>query len=358
MTLILSNDDVEQLLSMPDCIAALEEAYRELAAGRGITRQRSDCITPTSYSEDAVYGLKSMDGVVPKLGVGAIRINSDIVTNPKIGNTQRRVKVPAAPGNRYVGLVLLFSTHNGEPLAIFPDGVLQHIRVGATNGLGVKYMARANAKTIGILGTGWQAETQLTAACAVRNIESIRCFSPTKANRESFAARMSETLGIPVTAVDQPEDAVGDVDIAMCGSNSIDPIFFKKWIRPGMHISSIKKPEIEPEAILAADRVAVHTHDTAPILVVAEGAKFQEESKGRAWNAAKNLDFKSYPTLPDLIAGRAVGRKADTEVTCFLNNLGLGYQFAAAGSVIYKRAKERGVGHDLPTDWFTETVHP
>jgi len=74
MTLILSNDDVEQLLTMPDCIAALEEAYLDLAEGRGVSRTRSDCITPTSHSPEAVYGLKSMDGVVPRLGVGAIRL--------------------------------------------------------------------------------------------------------------------------------------------------------------------------------------------------------------------------------------------------------------------------------------------
>ena len=358
MTLILSNDDVERLLTMPDCIEALEEAYVEMAEGRGITRQRSDCITPTSYSEDAIYGLKSMDGVVPKLGVGAIRINSDIVTNPLIGNTRRRVKIPAAPNNRYVGLVLLFSTHNGEPLAIFPDGVLQRMRVGAANGLGVKYMARENARTIGLLGSGWQAETQLTAACTVRKIESVKCFSPNQENREAFCARMTTLLQIPVTAVNQPEDAVAGVDIVMCGSNSLDPIFFQRWIEPGMHLSAIKKPEIEPDAIRASQKVAVHTHDTAPILVVAKGAKFKEESKDAGWNAANKMDFKKYPTLPQLIAGHAPGRDNETEVTCFLNNMGLGYQFAAAGSVIYKRAKEQNVGIGLPTDWFTETVHP
>lgn len=358
MTLILSNDDVEKLLTMPDCIAALETAYLDLAEGRGVSRRRSDCITPTTWHEDAIYGLKSMDGVVPALGVGAIRINSDIVTNPLVGNSHRRVKVPAAPGERYVGLVLLFSTHNGEPLAIFPDGVLQHIRVGATNGLGVKHMARANARTLGILGSGWQAETQLAAACAVRDIEVIRCFSPNRANREAFSARMSETLGIEVRPVEQPEDAVAGADIVMCSTNSIDPIFFEAWIEPGMHLSSIKKPEIEPDAIRAAQKVVVHTHDTEPLLVVAKDAKFHETSKQEGWNAAKKLDFKTFPTLPDMIAGRVSGRDDDAQVTCFLNNLGLGYQFAAAGSVIYKRAKEQGVGHELPTDWFTETVHP
>lgn len=358
MTLILSNDDVANLLTMPDCIDALEEAYRDLAAGRGVSRQRSDCITPTPYGEDAVYGLKSMDGVVPALGVGAIRINSDIVTNPLVGNSRRRVKVPAAPNDRYVGLVLLFSTSNGEPLAIFPDGVLQRVRVGATNGLGAKYMARANAKTVGILGSGWQAETQLSAVCAVRDIETIRCFSPNQANREAFCARVTETLGVPVIPVAQPEDAIAGADIAMCGSNSIDPIFFERWIEPGMHLSSIKKPEIEPAAIRAANRVAVHTHDTAPILVVAKGANFKEDAKEAGWSSANKIDFKAFPTLPDLIAGNAIGRESDEEVTCFLNNLGLGYQFAAAGAVIHRRAVEQGVGHQLPTDWFTETVHP
>ncbi|MDH3241374.1 MAG: ornithine cyclodeaminase family protein [Alphaproteobacteria bacterium] len=358
MTLILSNDDVERLLSMPDCIAVLEEAYVELAAGRGISRTRSDCIAPTSYSDDAVYGLKSMDGVVPKLGIGAIRINSDIVTNPMVGNTQRRVKVPAAPNDRYVGLVLLFSTDNGEPLAIFPDGVLQHIRVGATNGLGVKYMARQDAETVGLLGSGWQAETQLAAACAVRDIKEIRCFSPNKDNREAFSARMSEVLEVPVTPVDHAEEAMRGVDIAMCGTNSIDPIFFADWIEEGMHLSSIKKPEIDVAAVRAADRVAIHTHDTEPIIVVSKGAQNYEENEQKSWETAKDLDFDSFPTLPELINGDVKGRENDREVTCFLNNLGLGYQFAAAGSVIYRRAKEEGAGNELPTDWFTETVHP
>src|SRR5580704_13538566 len=89
MTLILSNQDVEKLLTMPDCIDVLEEAYVELAEGRGVSRTRSDCITPTTRP-DAVYALKSMDGVIPKLGIGATRINSDIVTFPKRGRSEER----------------------------------------------------------------------------------------------------------------------------------------------------------------------------------------------------------------------------------------------------------------------------
>ena len=357
MTLILSNADAEKLLTMPECIDVLEEAYAELAEGRGVSRTRSDCFAPTSR-EDALYSLKSMDGVIPKFGVGAVRINSDIVTWPKRGNNVRREKIPAAPGNRYVGLVLLFSTETGEPLAIFPDGVMQRMRVGAANGLGVKYLARRDATTVAILGSGWQAGAQLMAVCAVRAIATIRCFSPNAENRDAFARQMSEALGIDVIAVAQPEEAITGADIVMCATNSVDHIFFERWIEPGVHLSSIKIPEIEPNAVKRADRVAVHVHDTKPIHAATKGIMPAETGSGRGWATADAIDFSKLPTLPELIVGRAEGRKCDAEVTCFLNNIGLGYQFAAAGALLYRKAKESRAGHDLPTDWFTEDVHP
>jgi ornithine cyclodeaminase/alanine dehydrogenase-like protein (mu-crystallin family) len=357
MTLILSNDDIGKLLTMPDCIDVLEVAYVELAEGRGVSRTRSDCFTPTSR-QDALYSLKSMDGVIPKFGVGAVRINSDIVTWPKKGNNIRREKVPAAPGNRYVGLVLLFSTENGEPLAIFPDGVMQRMRVGAANGLGVKYLARKDASTVGILGSGWQAGAQLMAVCAVRDIATIRCFSPNAENRDAFCRQMSEALGVEIVPVAQPEEAIKDADIVMCASNSLDHIFFERWIAPGVHLSSIKIPEIEPSAVKRADRVAIHVQDSKPITAATKDLVQPETSGGRGWATADAIDFSKLPTLPELIVGRAEGRKSDAEVTCFLNNLGLGYQFAAAGALLYRKARESGAGHDLPTDWFTEDVHP
>jgi len=357
MTLILSNDDVGKLLTMPECIDVLEEAYVELAEGRGVSRTRSDCFTPTSR-EDALYSLKSMDGVIPKLGVGAVRINSDIITWPKKGNNVRREKVPAAPGNRYVGIVLLFSTENGEPLAIFPDGVMQRMRVGAANGLGAKYLARKNAKTVGILGSGWQAGAQLMAVCAIRDIAAIRCFSPNVENCVAFSRQMSEALGVEVVAAGAPEEAIRGADIVMCATNTVDPVFFEHWIEPGMHLSSIKRPEIEEKAVKRADRVAIHVNEGTPIHVTTKDLVVPEKSNGRGWEVGGGIDFDKLPTLPYLVTGRAEGRKSDKEVTCFINNLGLGYQFAAAGALLYRKAKESGAGHDLPTDWFTEDVHP
>jgi alanine dehydrogenase len=357
MTLILSNDDVEKVLSMRECIEVLEDVYVELSEGRGVNRVRSDCLVP-SGRKDALYSLKSMDGVIPKLGIGAVRIDSDIVTWPKQGNTVRRVKVPAAANERYVGLVLLFSSETGEPLAILPDGVMQRTRVGATNGLGIKYLARKDARSVAILGSGWQAGAQLMAVCAVRHIETIRCFSPNSDHCQAFAASMSPVLGIEIVPVTQPEDAIASADIVLCATNSVDNIFFARWIEPGMHLSSIKLPEIELSAIKRADRLVIHTHDAKPLHVVSKDIAVPESEPNKGWALGAGIDFDKTPVLADLIVGKVAGRASEREVTCFLNNLGMGYQFAAAGAIVYRKAKESGLGHELPTDWFTQDVHP
>jgi ornithine cyclodeaminase/alanine dehydrogenase-like protein (mu-crystallin family) len=286
MTLILSNDDVAKLLTMRECIDVLEDVYVELANGRGVNRVRSDCLVPSGQG-DALYSLKSMDGVIPKLGIGAVRIDSDIVTWPRQGNNMRRVKVPAAPGGRYVGLVLLFSSQTGEPLAIMPDGVMQRIRVGAANGIGVKYLARKSANLVGILGSGWQAGAQLMAVCAVRDIKTIRCFSPNRDRRKVFAREMSAALGVEVVPVPQPEDALGGADIALCATNSIDNVFFERWIEPGMHVSSIKITEIELAATGAPTGSCCIPTTTSRFISPRPGSMWQRRAAIRAGRLAR-----------------------------------------------------------------------
>jgi ornithine cyclodeaminase/alanine dehydrogenase-like protein (mu-crystallin family) len=213
---------------------------------------------------------------------------------------------------------------------------------------------------VGILGSGWQAGTQLTAVCAVRKIETIRCFSPNREHCAAFAKEMSGVLGIDVVPVATAEAAVAFADIVMCATNSIEPVLFARWIVPGMHLSAIKLPEIEGAAIARADRLVIHTHDAKPLHVTAKDLAVPETGGGKGWAAGRGIDFDRMSTLADLIAGKASGRGtgADHEVTCFINNLGLGYQFAAAGAVVYRNAKQRGLGRELPTDWLTQDVHP
>ena len=359
MTLVLSNEEIDELLDMEELIAVLEDAYRELAEGRGGTRLRSDIIAPTTLREDGLYALKSMDGVIPKLGVGAVRINSDILTFPQTGTGMRRVKVPAAPGNRYVGLVLLFSSHNGEPLAIMPDGVMQRARVGATNALAAKYLARGDADTLAVLGSGWQAGAQVTAHAAVRDLRKIRVYSPNRSNREAFAREMSEVVGLDVRPCDDGETACRGAHMVACATNSFMPVFLSDWIEPGMHIGTVRPgaTEVERAARERIDVFSLLDHDDNAELIYTHGVEVGEDRFG-SYGVEHDEWHASLPSLPQIITGRREGRTGDRQVTCFLNNLGMGYQFAAAGYLVHKRAREAGVGNDLPTDWFTETVHP
>src|SRR4029077_16646094 len=106
------------------------------------------------------------------------------------------------------------------------------------------------------------------------------------------------------------------------------------------------------------DRIVLHSHDANPIHVTTRDLAVAEKDKKRGWSTAVDLDFQKLPPRPELIVGKVAGRESAEEVTCFMNNIGLGYQFAAAGAVVYRKAKASGLGHELPTDWFTEDVHP
>ena len=129
-----------------------------------------------------------MAGVVPKFGIGAVRINSDHPDMAAVRGGARRVKVPAAPNGRYVGLVLLFGTRPASRWRSIRTASCSACGSAPTCGLAAKYLARAEAR-VALLGTGWQAGGQLMAICAVRTIKRIRCFSPNAQRRKDFCTR-------------------------------------------------------------------------------------------------------------------------------------------------------------------------
>ena len=356
MTLVLTIEEQRELLGMADVLAALEPMYHELAAGTAVSRLRSDTICPAG---DGVYGLKSMDGIVPSAGVGAVRINSDIVTWPVVNGHERRVKVPAAPGGRWVGLVLLFSVSTGEPLAIMADGFIQRMRVGGTSALAMRTMAPAGAETLGVLGSGWQAGGQVLGACAVRDFSEVLVYSPNAENCERFAAQMRSETGTVVTAVASPLDVTSRADVVLCATNSLHPVLHGASIRPGQFIGCIRPPELDTDAYRRADRVVVHERESSPTHVVAGGPRVEALVADNGWaNVRDAVAWEQAPTLSEVIAGDVPGRLDDDEVTCFVNNIGTGAQFAAVGGRLLQIARDRGAGQELPTEWFTQDVHP
>ena len=154
MTWIINNHDVERVLTMRDTMTALEESYTRLARGEAVCRPRIDIAIPTS-DPDKLYRWGTMEGG-STAGYFAIRMKSDIVYTQTKGNVVTEEKYCTQPG-LFCGLILLTSIETGEPLALINDGVLQHMRVGADGGIGVKYMARADAEVVGMLGSGGMA---------------------------------------------------------------------------------------------------------------------------------------------------------------------------------------------------------
>lgn len=363
MPIFLNNDDVEQLITMKDTMAALEVLYREMGDGVAVTAPRSDVHSPTAAAQSAegpmAHYLKSMSGASPHFGTAALRFSSDIVAWRDTGGGMRREKLPMLPGQRWMGIVMLFSSANGELLAIMNDGVLQRFRVGGANGVSTKFLARQDAESVGLIGSGWQAGTQVLAVCEARKIKKIKVFSPTKANREKFAKETSPLVGIEIAPVNSYEEAVKDVDIIVTSTNSRSP-FLGKWsLREGMHISSMQRDEFDDEALKTCEPLVLHTNATENNVTSTALAHFEREDfKLRDHPTERGIDWKKLPTLPDLVCGRIKGREREGQVTGFVNNIGMGAQFAAVGKVVYDHARVQGAGREVPLDWFTQDVHP
>ncbi len=361
MTLILNDEDVGKTLAMEECMAALEEAYRDLGHGTAVNTGRRDSFL-ASGRPNSYYSFKSIDGGLERAKVYAQRVDSDLISYQTVGGIARRVKVPVAQGNRYVGLVYLYSTETLELLAIMNDGHLQRMRVAGTTGVGAKYLARKDARNLALLGSGWQAETAAWAIAIARRLNRIKIYSPNPDNRQALARKLESTLSCEVVAVEKAETAVEGADIVAAATNSQGPVMSGEWVREGMHLTCITPLEFDEEAWRRSHRIIVSSfHDDY------RSYKTRHESLARVRSDQDKRDTefvygKKYEnklaTLPDLLLGKASGRQADNEVTLFHKGVGLGIEFASVGKVIYDRAREMGLGREIPAEWFTQTSHP
>ncbi|MGH7782420.1 MAG: ornithine cyclodeaminase family protein [Candidatus Binatia bacterium] len=360
MTLLLTNEQIEEIFTIDECFQVLEPALLELGNGRAVNMPRQDLLVPGPL-ESSYHGLKTSCASLPQAGVTTMRVTSDILTWPEVAGRQRRVKVPLAPGGKYVGLVLVFSTRTGELLAIFPDGFMQAIRVGVTNALSAKYMARRESSVLALYGSGWQARPALLAMCQVLPISDVRVYSPTASNRKKFVAEMQELTSAKLRAVSAPEEAAKDSDIIALATNALDPFFPASWISDGVHITTVRPSEMMLDALVRCDLIAVSTREAAQLFTLpGEAIKIPEFGKGdygRAELESTAADWRNKPELSEIMAGKANSRSSDSEVTCMLNHLGLGLQFSAAAARIYQLAKEKNLGRELPPEWFAQHEH-
>lgn len=197
------------------------------------------------------------------------------------------------------------------------------------------------------------------AVCEARKIRKIKVFSPTKTNREKFAREISVQIGVEIVPVASYQEAVDAVDIIITSTNSRTPFLGKSALTEGLHISAMQRDEFDDEALRSCDPLVVHTHATENNVTSSELAHFEREDfKLRDHPTARGIDWRTLPTLADLVSGRIKGRQSDNQITGFVNNLGMGAQFAAVGKKVFDAAKAKGYGREVPSDWFTQDVHP
>lgn len=366
MTLIINNQEVQQLLTMEDTIAALEQGYLQLAAGEAVCRPRIDIRIPTS-DPARNYQWGTMEGG-STAGYFAIRMKSDIIYETEYKGVVTQEKYCVRPG-LYCGLILLTSIENGELLAFINDGHLQHMRVGADGGIGVKYLANKDAEVVGILGSGGMARTHMEAFALVRKIEKLQVFSPTRENRERFGREMATKYNIEVKVCNRPEEVYKDAHILAALTDSAVEVTDGALLEKGTHIVVVGgsgKPDAEslrrvdvylrfgdtpapvgrPELATDAEHIG---YEARP-----QHVKYGDGRRGRRKHGNSLPDRRI--TLADLVSGKVEGRTSPDQITYSERGNLQGAQFHAVAGKVYELAKRAGLGREIPTDWFLQDI--
>lgn len=357
MTLILNNDEVEAVLTMDDCLEVLEDTFRDYAQGRAVNRPRAHSYAPSPDSNREWYMFKTMDAIVPRQGIGGIRLTSDIVRERVVEGRLRREKPGLAPGGRWTELILLFSMATGEPLAIVHGGFLQRNRVGATSAICAKHVARKDSESVALIGTGGLAGPHVEALAKLYRLKEIRVFSVTPGHREAFAKQWSDKLQIPIRPVDSAKEAVQGADIISAVTNSLTPCFDGTWLENGMHINSVQRGELDDATIDRCSVLVVRSRDHDSHWFIGEEIPTEVDFN------LSNASFlqPKMRTLGGIIAETESGRTDRDQVTLFsgsgLGSAGLGIQLISVAARAYQKAKDAGLGRELPSEWFTQDIH-
>lgn len=205
-------------------------------------------------------------------------------------------------------LVAIYEAADGGFEALFVGHAIGQLRTGGIGGVAVDALARADAATLGVLGAGFQARSQVGAACAARSFDSVAVYSPTPERRESFADRLGGEIEPPVYALDDPESVTSGADVLVCATDSETPVFDPDWLEPGMHVTAVgptfaERHEIPPAVVKRADAIVT---DSLP----------QVDAHERQ-HLVSGADRDRAVELADVLAGDAAGRVDADDVTLF-----------------------------------------
>ena len=308
MALYLSDEDVRQVLTTADCVDVLDDLFRQESQGlvENLPRQRG------------------------RFG----KFTATLMGGAAVGSQAYAV--------RHSSVTLLYNTETGKLDAVMPPGTIAWIRTGAASGVATRYMARPDASVVGMIGTGRQAATQLEGVCAVRPIKLVKVFSRNPENREQFAHEMEDRVGCEIKPVATAEECLGGSDIVVTITNAREPVFDGRLLEPGMHVNaagnnSAAKREIDETTIQRAD------------LIVLDNMEQAKRECGELIAAAANGAFRWAEAfeLHHVVGGSVSGRPGAEAVTLF-ESQGIGIEDTAASAYVLKKARELGLGQELP----------
>lgn len=315
--LFLKNTPIDQILSMNEMIETIETTLKEIASGRGFELPRRRIHHPN----------RMIFGILPGSVHGAMGAYIQTDLDRKIHHEN----------------VMIFSAESGEPLILFQDCSINEYRTGAAGGIGAKYLARADASRVAVLGSAVHAETQLKAAAAVRKLTAAWIYSPSPERRAAFAANMSRELEIPVHASESAEEALANADLLITATNSHVPVFDGSRLTQGMHITSIAngdktrtRQELDETVLRRADPIFVTSKETVCV---------NESDIFRAVRD-KIITWDKVYEISNLLLGQVPGRSDDRQITLFKLQ-GTGIMDVAIGFRAYERLKHSGLAQSL-----------
>lgn len=313
--LLLRESDVEALLQMEELIPVVEAAFRDWAHARAVNSPRRRVHVPqgTLHTMSAAWTARSYLGF--------------------------KAYTSFAPRTRFH--VFLYAADSGEPLALIEADRLGQMRTGAASGMATRHLARQEAQVVGILGTGWQSESQLEAVCCVRPIQKIYAYSRDPERRASFCHRVSERLNVPVEAAESAREALAEADILITATTAREPILTADMLRPGMHVNavganSLARREIDTHAVARCDRITVDDLEQAHL----EAAELLIPIEVR------RLTWERVQPLASVVGGLLPGRETPEQITLF-KSLGIALEDVAAAALVYEKALQANRGEHV-----------
>jgi ornithine cyclodeaminase/alanine dehydrogenase-like protein (mu-crystallin family) len=320
-TVVLTQAQIQGLLSMQVCMELMEEALTALARGAALNPLRT-----IMRLADGNGLLGMMPGSLESRGVFGLKV---IGVLPKNHGTEH---------DSHQGLVLLFDSEHGLPRAILDASEITAVRTAATSGLATRLLAREDAGDLAILGTGVQAASHLEAMLCARRLRRVRVFSPTRSRLEEFAARASRKHGLRVEPMESVRAAVDGADLICTVTTSLEPILLGDWLAPGSHVNAVgactrNARELDSLAVqrsrLFVDRRESVLNEAGDFLIPkSEGVFADEHIRGE---------------LGDVLLGRSAGRRSADEITLF-KSLGIAVEDLVVASHLERVAREQGVG--------------